>query len=55
MEFKGLIVSILSIGFGIFLKKTKIERYQSAKKWWKILVIFGVINLSIRIIGILLF
>jgi hypothetical protein len=55
MEFKSLIVPILLIGFGIFIKETKIEGYQSAKKWWKILVILGVINLSIRIIGFLLF
>ena len=36
---KSLLVPIIMIGFGIFIKKTENKNYQNVKKWWKILVL----------------
>ena len=40
------------IGFGIFIKKTENPNYQNVKKWWKILVILGVMSLILKVINL---
>ena len=48
---KSLIIPIIMIGFGIFIKNTENANYQNVKKWWKILVVIGIISLILKIIN----
>ena len=50
---KSLLVPIIMIGFGIFIKKTENKNYQNVKKWWKILVIIGIISLVLKLINLI--
>ncbi len=57
MEFsdlRGLLVALLLIGFGLFIKSTKNENYKSARKWWKILVIVGLAYLTLKVVLIIM-
>jgi hypothetical protein len=49
---KSLLIPIIMIGFGIFIKNTENVNYQNVKKWWKILVVVGVISLILKFINI---
>ena len=49
---KSLLIPIIMIGFGIFIKNTENVNYQNVKKWWKILVILGVISLILKIVNL---
>jgi hypothetical protein len=49
---KSLLIPIFLIGFGIFIKKTENVNYQNVKKWWKILVIIGVLSLILKLINL---
>ena len=49
---KSLLIPIIMIGFGIFIKNTKNVNYQNVKKWWKILVIIGIISLILKIVNL---
>ena len=49
---KSLLIPIIMIGFGIFIKNTKSENYQNVKNWWKILVLIGVISLILKLINL---
>ena len=48
---KSLLIPIIMIGFGIFIKKTENANYKNVKKWWKPLVIIGIISLILKIIN----
>ena len=49
---KSLLIPLIMIGFGIFIKNTENENYQNVKKWWKILVIIGIISLILKIVNL---
>lgn len=49
---KSLLIPIIMIGFGIFIKNTENVNYQNVKKWWKILVIIGIISLILKIVNL---
>ncbi len=49
---KSLLAPIILIGFGIFIKKTENANYQNVKKWWKILVILGIVSLILKLINL---
>jgi hypothetical protein len=51
---KSLFVPTIMIGFGIFIKNTENMNYQNVKKWWKILVVIGIISLVLKLINIIL-
>lgn len=50
-----LIIPILLISTGLFIKNTKNINFQSSKKFWKILVILGIINLLLKLVFIIFF
>jgi hypothetical protein len=49
---KSLLIPIIMIGFGVFIKSTENANYQNVKKWWKILVILGVISLILKVVNL---
>ena len=49
---KSLLIPIVLIGFGIFIKNTENANYQNVKKWWKILVILGVASLILKVVNL---
>jgi hypothetical protein len=49
---KSLLIPIIMIGFGIFIKNTENVNYQNVKNWWKILVIIGIISLIVKIVNL---
>jgi len=51
-EIKNLIIPMIAIGFGLFIKTTKNENYQNVKSRWKPIVIFGVVYLIIKIVNL---
>jgi hypothetical protein len=51
-EIKSLLIPILLIGFGLFIKTTKNENYQNVKSWWKILIILGIISLILKVVNL---
>ena len=36
---KILLIPIIMISFGIFIRNTENANYQNVKKWWKLLVV----------------
>ena len=48
---KILLIPIIMIGFGLFIKNTENANYQNVKKWWKLLVVIGIISLILKIIN----
>jgi Co/Zn/Cd efflux system component len=50
---KGFFYPILFIGIGLFLRVTQNERFISAKSWWKMMLILGVIGVVIQILKLL--
>ncbi|WP_156900398.1 hypothetical protein [Flavobacterium filum] len=48
-EIIKLILPLLAIGFGIFIKITKNENYSSTKKYWLFIVIVGVLLFLFRL------
>ncbi len=51
---QDLLIPLLLIGFGLYIKTTNNENFKPMKKWWKTSVIFGAILFIARIIFILL-
>ena len=48
---KSLLIPIIMIGFGLLIKNTENVNYQNVKKWWKLLVIIGIVSLILKIIN----
>ena len=48
---KILLIPIIMISFGIFIRNTENANYQNVKKWWKLLVVIGIISLILKIIN----
>lgn len=44
-----LLIPLLAIAFGIFIKVTKNENYTSTKKYWLFIVIVGIVLFLFRI------
>jgi hypothetical protein len=49
---KSLLIPIIMIGFGLFIKSTENANYQNVKKWWKILVTLGVISFILKVVNL---
>lgn len=49
---KNLITPFLLIGFGLFIKVNK--NFISVKKWWKMIVVIGLISLILKVLNMLL-
>ena len=48
----SLLIPVIMIGFGIFIKKTENPNYQNVKSWWKTLVILGLILLILKVVNL---
>lgn len=44
-----LLIPLLAIAFGIFIKVTKNENYTSTKKYWLFIVIVGIVLFLFRL------
>lgn len=44
-----LLIPLLAIAFGIFIKVTKNENYTSTKKYWLFIVVVGVVLFLFRL------
>ncbi len=49
-DFLRLFIPLLLVVGGIFLRQTKNESDQSFKKYWKVLVIIGIIGFVLKVI-----
>ncbi len=57
MEVKDVIsilVPMLLIVFGFFIKSTSNENYQNVKSWGKILVIIGIVSFILKLVSLFL-
>lgn len=57
MELKDVIsilVPMLLIVFGFFIKSTSNENYQNVKSWGKILVIIGILSFILKLVSLFL-
>lgn len=52
-EFLRLFIPLLLVVGGLYLKQTKNESDQTAKKYWKVLVIIGVIGFVLKLVAYL--
>lgn len=48
-----LFIPLLLVAGGLYLRQTNHEKDQSAKKYWKILVIIGIIGFILKLINYL--
>lgn len=53
-EYLRLFVPLLLVVGGLYLRQTKNESDQNAKKYWKILVITGIVGFVLKVIGYLI-
>lgn len=44
-----LLIPLLAIAFGIFIKVTKNENYTSTKKYWLFIVVVGIVLFLFRL------
>lgn len=49
MEHIRLFIPLIGVAFGIFIKLTKNEQYASAKKYWLLLIIPGILLFIYRL------
>ena len=49
-DFLRLFIPLLLVAGGLFLRQTKNESDQSYKKYWKVLVIIGIIGFVLKLI-----
>lgn len=54
INFQSLILSLLMIAIGFFIKNTTHKNFQSAKRMWKALVIIGIIGVILQYILIIM-
>jgi 4-hydroxybenzoate polyprenyltransferase len=52
-ELLRLLIPLMLIAAGIFLRQTKNEKHQASKKYWKILLILGIIGFILKLINYL--
>ena len=50
IEFLRIFIPLFLVFGGLYLKQTKNESDQSAKKYWKVLVIIGIIGFILKLI-----
>lgn len=53
-KLRDIIMPLIVIGAGLFIKTTENKNYQDAKKWGKYLIIIGIASLIIRNIDLLI-
>jgi hypothetical protein len=53
-KLRDIIIPLIVIGAGLFIKTTENKNYQDAKKWSKYLIIIGIASLIIRNIDLLI-
>jgi hypothetical protein len=53
-KLRDIIIPVIVIGAGLFVKTTENKDYQDAKKWGKYLIIIGIVSLIIRNIDLLI-
>lgn len=54
-EFIKIIIPILGIVFGVFIKSSKNENFSTVKKYWWVFVLIGIILFVIRFANYVLF
>jgi len=54
INFQSLILSLLIIAIGFFIKNTTHKNFQSAKRMWKALVIIGIAGVIFQFILVLM-
>ena len=47
-KLRDIIIPLIVINAGLFVKTTENKNYQDAKKWGKYLIIIGIVSLVIR-------
>jgi hypothetical protein len=47
-KLRDIIIPLIVISVGLFVKTTENKNYQDAKKWGKYLIIIGIVSLVIR-------
>ncbi|EJL61697.1 hypothetical protein [Flavobacterium sp. CF136] len=53
-KLRDIIIPLIVIGAGLFIKTTENKNYQDVKKWGKYLIIIGIASLIIRNIDLLI-
>tara|TARA_B100000809_G_scaffold152297_1_gene149650 strand:- start:9069 stop:9242 length:174 start_codon:yes stop_codon:yes gene_type:complete len=49
LDISSILVIVTFIGLGLFLKTTNNENFKPMKKWWKISLGIGVVNLVMEL------
>jgi len=47
-KLRDIIIPLIVISVGLFVKTTENKNYQDAKKWGKYLIIIGIVSLVMR-------